>query len=97
MRASLLLVSLAACSTDTFVGGDAAGGDGGAESGPPCVASFCASAKATTCDDFDMTTNKWVDDPTNNGSITVGSTQSNSTSCPNALQVVLPAMSAPLG
>lgn len=97
MRATFVFALSIACSTDTFVGTDgSAGGDtGGPDAVTPCVQSFCATAKATTCDDFDTAATKWVNDPTNAGSIAVGTTQSTATSCPNALQVVLPAMVQP--
>jgi hypothetical protein len=108
MRAYFFLVALTACSTDTFTtpdastdastdvitGGEAGGGDGGG--GPCSQPSFCASQSATTCDDFE-TPSKWLADPTNAVNITVGTTQTTSTSCPNALQVVMPSMPAPIG
>lgn len=93
----LFALLMTACSTDTFVGPDGSTGSdtGGGDAVTPCTPSFCANAKATTCDDFDTATTKWVDDPTNSANIIVGSTQDTATSCPNALSVVLPAMAQP--
>ncbi|HEX4517089.1 MAG TPA: hypothetical protein VH054_26270 [Polyangiaceae bacterium] len=98
MRAYVLLVVLAACSTDTFTGADASsdegggGGDGGVDAAPACVQSFCANANATTCDDFDTNAQGWANDTTNSPSFTIGTAQLHATSCPNALQVVMTAM-----
>jgi hypothetical protein len=98
MRAYVLLVVLAACSTDTFTGADASsdggggGGDAGVDAAPACVQSFCANANATTCDDFDTNAQGWANDTTNSPSFAIATTQLHATSCPNALQVVMTAM-----
>ena len=95
MRASFLLLVLTACSTDTFTRGDASNDDGSGGDGGTCTQNFCANAKATTCDDFDSPAKDWSNDPTNAPTITIGTTQSTATSCPSALQIVMPAMVAP--
>ncbi len=99
MRAYFLLAVVTACSTDTFTGGDASTGDGGdgdvvGADAPACVQKFCAKANATTCDDFDTNAQGWGNDLSNSGVFTIGTTPLHATSCPNALQVVMPAMAA---
>jgi hypothetical protein len=104
MRRSFLLafplVVMTACSTDTFTGVDAGdSGTGGDSSGGgdahACVPNFCQSAKASTCNDYDQPTTPsgWSTD-TSSG-LSLGPEQTNVTSCPTALQIVVSPQAAP--
>jgi hypothetical protein len=92
MRVTLFLF-LAGCSTDTFIGADGGGDDARAEAS--CASAFCANTQATSCNDFDETANGWTNDSTIG--FTMGTTQSTSTSCPSALQIIMPSMPANVG